>query len=79
MSQHTTCYVISYHEILCHDMSYVTTIMASLAISLNHSTDITIRTSLFNHFITNFDPANSCTFDFCVHVQDAKPLNFCDI
>ena len=31
MSQHKTGYVISYHGILCHDMSYVTTITASLA------------------------------------------------
>ena len=30
MSQHKTGYVISYHGILCHDMSYVTTIAASL-------------------------------------------------
>ena len=30
MSQHKTCYVILYHGILCHDMSYVTTIAASL-------------------------------------------------
>ena len=30
MSRHKTCYVISYHGILCHDMSYVTTIAASL-------------------------------------------------
>ena len=30
MSRHKTGYVISYHGILCHDMSYVTTIAASL-------------------------------------------------
>ena len=30
MSQHKPGYVISYHGILCHDMSYVTTIVASL-------------------------------------------------
>ena len=30
MSRHKTCYVISYHGILCHNMSYVTTITASL-------------------------------------------------
>ena len=30
MSRHKTSYVISYHGILCHDMSYVTTIAASL-------------------------------------------------
>ena len=30
MSRHKTGYFISYHGILCHDMSYVTTITASL-------------------------------------------------
>ena len=30
MLRHKTGYVISYHGILCHDMSYVTAIMASL-------------------------------------------------
>ena len=30
MSRHKTTYVISYRGILCHDMSYVTTIAASL-------------------------------------------------
>ena len=30
MSRHKTSYVISYHGILCHDMSYVPTIAASL-------------------------------------------------
>ena len=30
MSRHKTAYVILYHGILCHDMSYVTTIVASL-------------------------------------------------
>ena len=30
MSRHKEAYVISYHGALCHDMSYVTTIMASL-------------------------------------------------
>ena len=30
MSQHNTGYVISYHGTLCHDMSYVTTIAATL-------------------------------------------------
>ena len=30
MSRHKTGYVISYHGILCHDMSYVTSIAASL-------------------------------------------------
>ena len=30
MSRHKEAYVISYHEALCHDMSYVTTIVASL-------------------------------------------------
>ena len=30
MSGHKTGYVISYHGILCHNMSYVTTIAASL-------------------------------------------------
>ena len=34
MSRHKTCYVISYHGILCHDMSYVTTIAASLIAKL---------------------------------------------
>ena len=34
MSQHKTGYVISYHGILCHDMSYVMTIVASLAVYL---------------------------------------------
>ena len=33
MSRHKTGYVISYHGILCHDMSYVTTIVASLLAS----------------------------------------------
>ena len=33
MSRHKTGYVISYHGILCHDMSYVTTITASLIAS----------------------------------------------
>ena len=33
MSQHNTSYVI-YHGILCHDISYVTTIAASLVTSL---------------------------------------------
>ena len=31
MSRHKTGYVISYHGILCHNMSYVTTIAASLS------------------------------------------------
>ena len=30
MSRHKEAYVISYHGALCHDMSYVTTIVASL-------------------------------------------------
>ena len=30
MSRHRKAYVISYHGALCHDMSYVTTIVASL-------------------------------------------------
>ena len=30
MSRHKEVYVISYHGALCHDMSYVMTIMASL-------------------------------------------------
>ena len=30
MSRHKEAYVISYHEALCHDMSYVMTIVASL-------------------------------------------------
>ena len=30
MLQHKEAYVISYHGVLCHDMSYVTTIVASL-------------------------------------------------
>ena len=30
MSRHEASYVISYHGILCHGMSYVTTIAASL-------------------------------------------------
>ena len=30
MSRHKAGYVISYHGILCHDISYVTTIAASL-------------------------------------------------
>ena len=30
MSRHKTGYVISYHGILCQDMSYVTTIAVSL-------------------------------------------------
>jgi len=29
MSRHKEAYVMSYHETLCHDMSYVTTIVAS--------------------------------------------------
>ena len=33
MSRHETRYVISYHGILCHDMSYVTTIVASLHVT----------------------------------------------
>ena len=33
MSRHKTGYVISYHGILCHEMSYVTTIAASLALN----------------------------------------------
>ena len=36
MSRHKTCYVISYHGILCHDMSYVTTITASLVGSIHY-------------------------------------------
>ena len=32
MSRHKAGYVISYHGILCHDMSYVTTIAASLTL-----------------------------------------------
>ena len=34
MSRHKTSYVISYHGILCHDMSYVTIIAASLPCKL---------------------------------------------
>ena len=30
MSRHKEAYVISYHGTLCHDISYVTTIVASL-------------------------------------------------
>jgi len=30
MSRHRKAYVISYHGALCHDMSYITTIVASL-------------------------------------------------
>ena len=30
MSRHKETYIISYHGALCHDMSYVTTIVASL-------------------------------------------------
>ena len=30
MSRHKKAYVISYHGTLCHDMSYVMTIVASL-------------------------------------------------
>ena len=37
MSRHKTGNVISYHGILCHDMSYVTTIAASLLYSSNTS------------------------------------------
>ena len=38
MSRHKTGYVISYHGILCHDMSYVTTIAASLLYGItNHN------------------------------------------
>ena len=37
MSRQKTCYVISYHGILCHDMSYVTTIAASLIVIGNSS------------------------------------------
>ena len=33
MSRHKEAYVISYHEALCHDMSYVMTIVASLGCS----------------------------------------------
>ena len=36
MSQHKTGYVISYHGILCHDMSYVTTIVVSLTQVCTH-------------------------------------------
>ena len=36
MSRHKTCYVISYHGILCHDMSYVTTIAVPLIYTVNY-------------------------------------------
>ena len=36
MSQHRKVYVISYHGTLCHDMSYVTTIVASLLAKMTH-------------------------------------------
>ena len=36
MSRHKTGYVISYHGILCHNMSYVTTIAASLVAIMVH-------------------------------------------
>ena len=34
MSRHKEAYVISYHGALCHDMSYVMTIVASLLSSV---------------------------------------------
>ena len=36
MSRHKEAYVISYHGALCHDMSYVTTSVASLLLSSVH-------------------------------------------
>ena len=33
MSRHKTGYVISYHGILCHEMSYDMTVMASLILT----------------------------------------------
>ena len=42
-----------------------------------------LRTFLFNHFITNFDSANSCTFHFlCPRARCqllARPPNFSDL
>ena len=53
-------YIISYHEALCHDMSYVTTIMASLLSTLdqgNHYYEtgqriISYLVSIFNGWLT---------------------------
>ena len=39
MSRHRKAYVISFHGTLCHDMSYITTIVAS---QLNEVVPITI-------------------------------------
>ena len=36
MSRRKEAYVISYHGTLCHDMSYVTTIVASLITTSKH-------------------------------------------
>ena len=39
MSRHRKAYVISYHGVLCHDMSYVMTIVASLISSAQCKTE----------------------------------------
>ena len=50
MSWHKTCYVISYHGILCHDMSYVTTITAILLPSwVRVTSDCYLLGILLNH------------------------------
>ena len=67
MSQHGKAYVILYHGTLCHNKSYVTTIMASLLLSstpqipdslqrknprINTAPHVTIKHQVFN-FIPN--------------------------
>ena len=57
MSRHKTGYVISYHGILCHDMSYVMTITASLVHTISMQAILLYLThgdhpnKLLNHFI----------------------------
>ena len=48
MSRHKEAYVISYHRVLCHDMLYVTTIVASLPETLGNSPPyIPVKASLY--------------------------------
>ena len=42
MSRHKGPYVISYHGALCHDMSYVTAIMASILLWHHMHTSIAL-------------------------------------
>ena len=54
MSRHREAYTISYHGTLCHDMSYVTTIAASLLLSINylntdHDTEVNIAQILYKY------------------------------